>query len=48
MTKHYLLSEQDLDEIIWDIEYHLWIATEKMRDKFVYEAEKEEEEKEDD
>lgn len=45
--KHYLLSEQDLDEIIWNLEYHLWIATEKIRDKFIHEA-KEEGEKEDD
>lgn len=42
--KHYLLSEQDLDEIIWDLEYHLWIAMEKIRDKFVHEEKMYEEE----
>lgn len=44
--KHYLLSEQDLDEIIWDLEYQLWIAIDKIRDKFIYEEEEEEEEQE--
>jgi hypothetical protein len=42
MMKHYLLSEQDLNEIIWDLEYQLWIAIEKIRDKFIHEEEDEE------
>jgi glycine cleavage system aminomethyltransferase T len=44
--KHYLLSEQDLDEIIWDLEYKLWLAIDKIRDKFIHEAAEEEEEEE--
>ena len=35
--RHFLLSEQDLDEIIWDIEYCLWQLTERIRDKFIHE-----------
>jgi hypothetical protein len=37
IMRQYLLSDQDLDEIIWDLEYHLWLATEKLRDRFVHE-----------
>lgn len=37
--KHYLLSEQDLDEILWEIEYNLWQLSEKIRDKFIHESE---------
>jgi hypothetical protein len=38
MMKHFLLSEQDLDEIIWDIENLLWQVEEKVRGKFINEA----------
>jgi hypothetical protein len=41
--KHYLLSEQDLDEILWELEYHLWQAMDKIRAKFIHEAEEHEE-----
>jgi hypothetical protein len=44
--KHYLLSDQDLDEIIWDLEYQLWVAIEKIREKFIHEAKEEEQEEE--
>jgi hypothetical protein len=41
--RHYLLSDQDLDEIAWDLEYHLWIAIDKLRDKFIHEVDVDEE-----
>ena len=41
--RHFLLSEQHLDEIIWDIEYCLWQATDRIRDKFIHEADRENE-----
>lgn len=35
---YYLLSDQDLDEIIWDIENLTWQIQEKIRDKFINEV----------
>ena len=43
MMKYFLLSDQDLDELIWDIEYHLWQVKEKVREKFTNEADQNEE-----
>lgn len=37
--KHYLLSEQDLDEILWEIEYNMWLMSEKIKDKIIHESE---------
>ncbi len=45
--RHYLLSDQDLDEIVWDLEYHLWIATEKLRNKFIHETDVDEQREKD-
>ncbi len=32
--KYFLLTEQDLDEIIWEVEYLLWQVTDMIREKF--------------
>jgi hypothetical protein len=45
---NYLLSDQDLDEIIWDVEHQLWIAIDKIRGKFIHEVYEEQQEDEDD
>lgn len=50
MTKYYLLTEQDLDEIIWDVEYLVWKLTDKIKDKFdkdFYEGDPKDKEEED-
>lgn len=36
--KYYLLSDQDLDEILWDIEYLMWQIKEKVKEKFINES----------
>ena len=37
--KYYLLSDQDLNEILWEIEYLMWQIQEKIKGKFINEAE---------
>jgi proline dehydrogenase len=45
IMNYYLLSDQDLDEIIWDIENLTWQIQEKVRDKFINEVSQESEDK---
>jgi hypothetical protein len=42
--KHYLLSDQDLKEILWELENLAWQLEEKIRDRFINEADPNEEE----
>ncbi len=42
---YYLLSEKDLDEIIWEVENLTWRLQEKIRDRFVHDLPYETEEK---
>lgn len=33
---YYLLSDQDLDEIVWEVENLTWRLQEKIKEKFVH------------